>query len=285
MDDALHLMSLNVCGLPSTLPPLSRRAAEFGRRIEASDVDIVTFQEVWTRGALAAIRAGLPSYPHLACQRNRAGQPAGGLAIFSRRPVRAVRYASFRGVRPDAGGALFRAVRTINSSLQGVLTAEVPAFGALVANTHLTANKDGDWSADNRYHGYQRRQLERLHARLRQERGVPLRLVAGDFNVRSRSTLYPAIVGPDGEWRDPFADDDPPTFHVAFLPAGARSSRIDYALVSGDPARFPVLGHELRFTEPVPLGGGTTAYLSDHAALSIHIGLSGSDTDRDRDRP
>jgi endonuclease/exonuclease/phosphatase family metal-dependent hydrolase len=158
--------------------------------------------------------------------------------------------------------------------LQGVLTAEVPGLGAVVANTHLTANKDGDWSAANRYHGYQRRQLTRLHERLRGLAGVPLRLVAGDFNVTSRSALYPALLRAADGWRDPFAADDPATFHVEFLPPGSRSSRIDYALVAGDPAHFPVLGHEVLFTTPVPLDGGTDGFLSDHAALSLHIGLS-----------
>ncbi len=103
----LGVATLNVCGLPwsqSSLPPLAHRAVEFGRRLEESGLDVVNLQEVWGRRGLAVIRAQLPSFPHVAWRRGVAGQPAGGLVTFSRRPVGAVSYTSFRGARPDAGG-------------------------------------------------------------------------------------------------------------------------------------------------------------------------------------
>ena len=55
--------------------------------------------------------------------------------------------------------------------MAGVLVTELPELGLVLANTHLTANKDGDWSAHNRYHGFQRAQLNRLHSVLRQLSG------------------------------------------------------------------------------------------------------------------
>jgi hypothetical protein len=114
----LCVATLNVCGLPwsqSSLPPLAERAVEFGRRLEESGLDVVNLQEVWGRRALAVIRAQLPSFPHVAWRRGVAGQPAGGLVTFSRRPVGAVSYTSFHEALQDAGGVRFRARRAVNS--------------------------------------------------------------------------------------------------------------------------------------------------------------------------
>jgi endonuclease/exonuclease/phosphatase family metal-dependent hydrolase len=253
-------MSFNVCGLPSALPPLAARATEFGRIIDESDIDVVALQEVWTRRALSTIRRALPSYPYLAWRRGLAGQPAGGLVTFSRRPFTAVSYRSYRAARAGAGSLGFRAGRAINGLLQGVLVAE--RAGLAVANTHLSANHDGDWSAENRHYPFQRRQLELWQETLRRA-DQPVMVAAGDFNIASDGPLYPHIVA-DGRWLDPFAATDPLTYHVELLPPGAIGHRIDYLLVRGDGVH--VLECVPLFTERV----GST-YLSDHVALTVRI--------------
>ena len=65
---------------------------------------------------------------------------------------------------------------------------------------HLTANKDGDWSAANRYHDFQRRQVEIMHAAVRRARtaDTELMIVTGDFNIAGSGPLYPLIVGLSG---------------------------------------------------------------------------------------
>jgi hypothetical protein len=65
------------------------------------------------------------------------------------------------------------------------------------------------------------------------------------------------------------------TYHVAFLPPGASGHRIDYLLVDGDPARYPVTGSGLLFAEPLALDGGRRMYLSDHVALTARVRLPG----------
>jgi exonuclease III len=271
---ALRVATFNVCGLPSSLDPLPERATRFCQDIEDSDIDVLNLQEVWGRHAFAAIRTRLPSFPHIACRRWIAGQPAGGLVTFSRRPLGTVSYRSFRGAVPDRGGFRFRARMAVNSLLQGVLTVELAGLATVVANTHLTANKDGDWTAGNRYYGYQRRQLDMLHAVLRQARtgGAGLVIVTGDYNIASDGPLYPLIVN---GWRDPFAALDPITYHMEFLPPGAAAHRIDYLLVSGDEARYPLLDSAPLFAEPLALPGRRRMYLSDHMALTARVRLPG----------
>jgi len=266
---AIRVATLNVCGLPTPLPPLAERAAEFGRQLDESDADVVNLQEVWGRRTFAVIRSHLPSFPHVAWRRGLVAQPAGGLVTFSRRPIGAVTYRSFRGATPRRGGLPFRARNAINTRLQGVLTTELNGLRVLIANTHLTANKDGDWSSANRYYPFQQAQLELLHASLPK---ATLTILTGDFNIASDGPLYSKIVH-DGAWRDPFAGSDLVTYHPQFLPSGSTGHRIDYVLVSGDEAVHPVLDHEPLFTEPVTRADGRRMYVSDHVALTVRVGL------------
>ncbi|MEU4730087.1 endonuclease/exonuclease/phosphatase family protein [Streptomyces sp. NPDC023588] len=272
--ESVSLASLNVCcGMSNSLRPVKKRAAEFCRRLERTDVDIVNFQEVWTPRLQRFLARHLPSFPFVARRTGMLGQPAGGLVSFSRRPLRAVRYMSFRGTRPRAGGPLFRCAVTLGSRLQGVLTFEVSGHRTVVANAHLTANRDGDWSAGNRHESLQVAQLTRFHRVVREARGrdTDLVIASGDFNLPSSSALYEALVD-EGGWRDPFAAADLPTFHAELLPAGASAYRVDYLLVHGDAARYPVTGSGLLFTEPVAMPSGGTAFLSDHMAQVATIG-------------
>jgi endonuclease/exonuclease/phosphatase family metal-dependent hydrolase len=206
----------------------------------------------------------------VAWRRSVGGRPAGGLVTLSRRPLRGVAFRTFRGPVPDAGRARFRVRMTLNGLWQGILTSALAGHGTLVANTHLPANKDGDWSATNRHHGVQAEHVRRLHATVRRAAGAARAAVlTGDFNIASDSPLYPAIVD-NGQWHDPFADSDPATFHIEYLPAGSTGHRIDYLLVTGDAA---VTDPEVLFAEPVDLPGGRRSHLSDHVALAARIAL------------
>jgi endonuclease/exonuclease/phosphatase family metal-dependent hydrolase len=267
---AIRVATFNVLGLPAALPGLSDRAVEFCRRLDASDIDVINLQEVWWARALATIRAGLPSYPHVAWRRGIGGRPSGGLVTFSRRPLRAPAYRSFRGAVPDTGRLRFRVRKALNSLLQGVLVTRLAGHDLAVANTHVTANKDGDWSVGSRYHGLQRTQVRRVHATLRRAAaGARAVVLTGDFNIASDSPLYPAIVD-NGHWHDPFAATDPTTFHVDYLPPGSVGHRIDYLLVSGNAA---ATDPTVLFTEPVDLADGRRTHLSDHVALAARITL------------
>jgi endonuclease/exonuclease/phosphatase family metal-dependent hydrolase len=260
----VHVVSFNVCGLPSMPVSLARRTALFCRELDAGDADVINLQEVFSRSSLHRIRAALPSYPYVAWRRGLGGRPAGALVTFSRRPIEAVSYRSFRGIVPTAGSVRFRTRRAVNSLLQGVLTTRMS--GVTVVNTHLTANKDGDWSAGNRYFAYQRAQLRRLHTVLAALTGPVV--VTGDFNLARAGALYPLIV-PDG-WHDVFAETDPVTYRLQFLPPGSTAHRIDYVLLRGG---LSVLDARVLFPEPVTVDGGPPVYVSDHVALAARLAL------------
>jgi endonuclease/exonuclease/phosphatase family metal-dependent hydrolase len=225
---------------------------------------VLALQEVWTPRLLRTLRAGLPDHRYAAWQAGRLRQPVGGLVTLSRLPLARVRYVSFRGARPGAGDVFFRTSKAINSRLQGVLIAELAGRAVTVANTHLSANRDGDWSSHNRHHGLQRAQLERLHAALADTAAVTV--LAGDLNTPSGGPLYPMVIG-NGGWQDPFAATDPATYQPGLLPPGRPPQRIDYLLVRGRAMHEPAV----LMDQPVGLPGGRRGYLSDHVALAAVV--------------
>jgi endonuclease/exonuclease/phosphatase family metal-dependent hydrolase len=226
---------------------------------------VLNLQEVWTAALLRILRPHLPSYPHVAVRRH-AGQPAGGLVIFSRRPLGEVRYSSYRGARVGGAGLRFRARQWLNTRLQGILVAQVPWAGAVVGNTHLTANRDGDWSVGNRHYPMQRTQLALMHSAV--PATADLTVLCGDFNTAASGPLHAAVVG---DYRDPFAATDPPTFQASLLESTRRPHRIDYLLVRGEAARYPVRTAATFFADPLPGFG----LVSDHVGLVAEIGLPG----------
>jgi endonuclease/exonuclease/phosphatase family metal-dependent hydrolase len=257
----LTVATLNVCGLPSPLRPLRERAPRFCEHFEDAGYDVVNLQEVWTRGQLRVIRAHLPSYRYVSLRRGIGGQPAGGLVTFSRRPVAGTRYTSFSGATA-AGSRRFRARQWLNTRLQGALTTRLAEVPVAVGNTHLTANHDGDWSDGNRHYPLHLDQLERVHAAM-DTAGADLTVLCGDFNVASSSSLYNTI---RADYRDPFADTDPWTFHAELLFPGRRPHRIDYLLVRGD---AQLCSYQTFFDKPLPGFGLVT----DHVGLTAELEL------------
>ncbi|AEV86450.1 Sphingomyelin phosphodiesterase 2 [Actinoplanes sp. SE50] len=245
----MTVVSLNLCvGLRNSLPPLRERAAAIGEQLEDSGAQAVLLQEVWTRRALRDIRARLPSYRNWVCK--------SGLAIGGREPLSEPRFRRFAGVPAGHRSQLVRAAA--GRWFRGLLTART-ADGALLGNTQLTSNRDGDWSTGNRHDALQRGQLRSLHAAMRAAGDAPLRILGGDFNVAADSPLYSAVT--DGDtWTDPFAGDPRATFRIECLPAGSTAHRIDYLLVSGD--GWHVAARELLFTGDL---------LSDHCAPLVRV--------------
>jgi endonuclease/exonuclease/phosphatase family metal-dependent hydrolase len=238
----LRIATFNVAGLPSALAPLRRRAPHFCRYLEDADIDVINLQEVWTPWILATMRTHLPSFPHVCGRR-------GGLATLSRHPFAATRYTSLRRATPKGPG------QWVNTRLQGVLVTTLADPRISIANTHLTANRAGDWSETGRYFALQRSQLGLLH-----EAAAGCAVLTGDFNVAASGPLYPAAVA---DFVDPFADLNPPTYHVDLLPPGRIAQRIDYALVRGR----PVTGCATLFERPDENHG----HLSDHVALTVDV--------------
>jgi endonuclease/exonuclease/phosphatase (EEP) superfamily protein YafD len=251
------VVSLNLCvGFRNRLPALPERAPAIGAVLEESGADAVLLQEVWTRGAMRAIRDCLPSYPSWISK--------SGLAICSREPIGEPSFRRFSGVPAGHRSQVIRA--GLGRWFRGLLTVRTTS-GILLGTTQLTSNRDGDWSAQNRHFRMQRAQLAAVHEAMDAAGPAPLRVLGGDFNLAADGALYQRITD-GGSWTDPFAGDPRATFRVECLPAGSKAHRIDYLLLRGD--RFAVTRTGLLFTEPAT---EVRDLLSDHAAPLVRIKL------------
>ena len=132
----VRLATLNVWALPEPLGrDVTARIEAIGRRIPSLDLDLIAFQEVWTRDAArrlrdAGRRAGLR-------QAWSGGANTGGLLLLSRYPIDEVSFERFA-----LQGEAERVVTNLEYlSGKGFATARIgtPAGPLVVVNTHLHA--------------------------------------------------------------------------------------------------------------------------------------------------
>jgi endonuclease/exonuclease/phosphatase family metal-dependent hydrolase len=259
----LTVASLNTRGIPPFGTHLRDRYAAIGTVLESSDVDVVNFQEVLTDYHLRQLARSMPSYRSVSFRRSLGG-PAGGLVTLSRIPVDDNSYLRFP--TPSAAeSAGVPCLYRLLAPLQGTLATRLS--GVTILNTHLLANRDGDWSETNRFHRLQEAQLVELGrfvARVPQPA-----IVSGDFNVSRHSSLYRDFIHRTA-LIDAFGDDCPPTFHAAYLPPDKSPHCIDFLLLSD--ASITVESAVLTFTGKLPLPGGPD-YLTDHLGLQVRLAI------------
>ncbi|TCO34213.1 hypothetical protein EV652_102278 [Kribbella steppae] len=194
--------------------------------------------------------------------RRSAAGPAGGLVTVSRRPVAGSSYHRFPIPSAADMAGLPRLYR-LTAAMKGSLVTRLA--GISIVNTHLLANRDGDWSQTNRFYRLHQGQL----AALGQYVGTVQQpaIVSGDFNIARDSSLYRDSIRDTG-LLDAFGDDCPPTFHAAYLEPGKISNCIDFLLLSNP--SITVEAAELTFTGELPMPGGP-GYLSDHLGLQVRV--------------
>ncbi|HET6744134.1 MAG TPA: endonuclease/exonuclease/phosphatase family protein [Kribbella sp.] len=258
----LTVASLNTRGLPLLGSELRARYAAIGAEFEASTVDVANLQEVHTYYHLRRLRRSMPSYRFASFRRSVAG-PAGGLLTLSRHPVSSTTYRRFPATTVDTAG-LPRRTR-LTTSLKGALLTRLT--GVTVINTHLSANRDGDWSATNRHYALHQAQLTALMQYV--TTAAQPAVVSGDFNIARNSRLYSDFIQQSG-LTDAFGDTCPPTFHQAYLNPDQSPHCIDFLLLASP--TITVDSATLTFTDQVALPNGP-AYATDHLGLEVHLTL------------
>jgi len=243
--DSLNVVTLNVSGLPYP-PHLPLRMRAIAAYFDASDADVLLFQEVHTYKLLRFLKNNLPSFTHGTYVRTVFG-PKGGLVIFSRLPVDGVR---FTGVT--------------NGTKKGMLITRIN--GVTFVNVHLSANKDGDWSPHNRYHAKQSIQLNDVARQLSQIGGKMV--VGGDFNLARHSDLYDMFVD-RAHLLDTAGGNDIPSFHMAFLPTDRIPKCIDFIFTR----ELRTLSYRHHFETPIVLAPDLEGYVSSHHAINAQLAL------------
>ncbi|MEV5570090.1 endonuclease/exonuclease/phosphatase family protein [Spirillospora sp. NPDC052269] len=260
-DDRLSIASLNTLGIPLVGGRLTARCAAIAAEFEASDIDVVCFQEVFSYHHLRLLTTRMPSFSHVVYRPSLPG-PAGGLVTVSRRSLPGHTFRRFANTPTDSG--LSRYTR-FKASLRGCLITRPAGTRLAVVNTHPMANTDKDWSEGNRFHTLQQGQLAALADAVRAV-SVPA-VVCGDFNVARDSDLFRDFIR-DSDLTDAFAGSCPPTFHAEYATPGHSTHCIDFILHT---EQVEVDDTGLLFTTKRPMPGGP-GYVSDHLGLRATVG-------------
>lgn len=256
----LTVATLNTRGVPVTGSHLAARYQAIGETFEASDADVVAFQEVFSYWHLRLLARRMRSFRHVAYRPSAAG-PAGGLVTFSRLPVSARRYRGL-GFPAKAPGVSWLA--RAEAGLKGVLAAQLPDPGVCVVNAHPLANRDGDWSPAGRFFPMHQGQLA-VVAKAAGAATAPV-VACGDFNVDRDSPLLRDFLAQAG-LADAFGGQCPATFHAEFLGPGQTPHCIDFILVS---PQVRAGSTRLLFGSKQDLRG-RPEYLSDHIGLYARL--------------
>jgi exonuclease III len=267
----LTVATFNTFGIPVFSPHVEDRYRAFSAALENTAPDVINLQEVHTYRLLHLLKECLPSYPFVLYKRAVIGAK-GGLVTFSRHPLEMIDYVSFQSSGKSLPNRIFGA---LNIKDKGSLITQLQNMPLAIVNTHLTANRDNDWSKDTASyfrHQVELEQLARLIERTRKlQRAV---IVSGDFNVAKGSELYQRFVQTT-HVHDIFHGDMRPTYHQDYLPDGQASHCIDYLFyISTDSKTVMVSQTSLLFQDKTQLPNGKEGYLSDHIGLLAELMIS-----------
>lgn len=182
----IRLATLNVWALPEPIGrDVTARIDAIGRSLSSLDLDLIAFQEVWTRDAgLRLCDAGRAAgLRHVWSE----GADAGGLLLLSRYPIDGVSFERFA-----LQGEAERVVMNLEYlSGKGFATARVstPAGPLLVVNTHLHARYSN--AAKHRHTPHRTVQAIQIAAHFA-GRAEPVALL-GDFNFREGEPDYQVL--------------------------------------------------------------------------------------------
>ncbi|WP_157751788.1 endonuclease/exonuclease/phosphatase family protein [Actinoplanes derwentensis] len=227
------------------------RLRALGERLERSDYDVVCLQEVMYRRNVRLLETVAPSYRYRACSGSVVLR--GGLVVLSRLPITGSEFRRFPLTAPARPEYLMRKGAQI-VTIDRVFT---------VVNTHLSANRDDDWSPGNRYSAAQRTEFAVLAERIAGI-GTPV-VVVGDLNVPRESAGLAGLLAATG-LRDVLAGDTRPTYRPT--PGWPSPPAFDHVLVR--PAAVQCRA-DLVFQDEVRLPGGGTSYLSDHYGVEAEL--------------
>jgi sphingomyelin phosphodiesterase 2 len=258
----LSLASLNTPGIPFFSPSPKERYKVLAQEFERLAVDIINLQEVHTYSLLKVLKDRLLSYPYVIYEPAFVG-PKGGLVTFSKHPLQKLQFTLFTFATQPTNWRVLRPL----GFYKGTLVTKMMDVPLMIFNTHLTANGAGDWSRGSKLYPTHEAQLDQLSKLIRQVKGKEsTSVISGDFNIPKCSELYRKFMDLSVT-KDVFGQDDTPTFHSEFLPAGKQTHRIDYIFTYSPETKVEVNETSLLFQDKVKLLNGKTSYLSDHIGL------------------
>jgi endonuclease/exonuclease/phosphatase family metal-dependent hydrolase len=240
------------------------RLRALGTILDQAAYDIVCLQEVMYRANADLLRRAARRYPYRACSGTVLLR--GGLVLLSRWPIVACRFVRYPMLRPPRPELLMRKGAQL-------ATVEAPAGRLAVVNTHLSANRDDDWSPDNRYTRVERAELAHL-ADLLSTLDPALPLVAvGDFNLPRDSPVLTGFAAAAG-LRDAMAGNTGPTYRPT--PKFPSPPAFDHVLFRSAPGAELTARARPVLQDAVTVPDGRSLYLSDHYGIEAELTRRGA---------
>ncbi|MFF3448555.1 endonuclease/exonuclease/phosphatase family protein [Streptomyces sp. NPDC002667] len=252
---ALRLLTMNTL-FTGDVPA---RLRALGAALERSDHDVVCLQEVMFRRHARLIRRAAPSYRYTACSGGVLLK--GGLVLLSRWPIGRRRFVPYAMTGPVRGEFLMR---------KGAQVASIatPDGELVLVNTHLSANRDDDWSPTNRYTRIARAELARLGGLIAAvDPSLPV-VVVGDLNLPRDSAALTDFVSATG-LTDVLAGDARPTYRPT--PRWPSPPALDHILFRAAAGETLTGDADLVFQDKVTLADGRRAHLSDHYGVRARL--------------
>ncbi|OGR96200.1 MAG: hypothetical protein A2V88_02520 [Elusimicrobia bacterium RBG_16_66_12] len=262
----MRILTYNCCALPLLTGDIGRRLTLAAESILGLDPELILLQEIFLTEQFAAVRSGLPRWPHAAWERRSFSRVAGGLCLLSKRPIRRWGFVSFA-----VQGPAWRFSALTRLSPKGFLWAEFEAPAVLVVHTHLVADYRIGLEGRNPYPQAQAAQLGQIEAHLRPHGGAAPMVVAGDLNMKPDAPALRRFLDilrlsdAMGQAAPPSVIEEP-YYRLPFF--GAPNRRFDYVLFRGlaDRATAEYVLRERPLTR-----GGRGITLSDHLGVLAEL--------------
>ncbi len=268
-NNKITLATLNTLGNPFQVDNLILRYGAIASFFDASDIDVVHFQEVFSYPHLLILKRKLKEYPYCIYRKGYLG-PKGGLVTFSRVPLEFVNYVSFTKKH------LVYLKKSIFTQLvvKGILETKVKNSNVYLTNLHMSAVYDGDWSNTGVYVKRLASEISEFNAYLAHlPKEGRITIISGDFNTAKESNFYNKLIQ-NSLIYDPFEKSNKPTFHPEFLPIGRKNNCIDYIFIHGNKKNYFVLDRKRILEEKIPLNTKLINFASDHVGLQVTIELT-----------
>ncbi len=255
----LSIATFNVQGTPIFSADTYNRIRKIAEVLNSTDVDIINLQEIFTYQHLVIFKKILKNFHYCLFQGFIFG-PKGGLVTFSKVSIEKQKYISYSSV-------------TLTKKLflsKGILINKIKNSSIFIVNTHLTANRDNNWSKNNRFYLIHKNQITEFSNIINRIQDYDFVISGGDFNISKKCSLYRQLIA-ESKSQDLFKKYGFPTFHKEFMTEDENSHRIDYLLIKVNENKFSVVNKEHIFAKQLISEDNNRGFLSDHVGLKTII--------------
>ncbi|MFA6981887.1 MAG: hypothetical protein WC243_02610, partial [Patescibacteria group bacterium] len=151
----ITIFTLNTYSVPFGKNIIARQGS-ISRELSRLNIDVLNLQEVITYDSVWRLSKNLREFPYKCFEAGIIG-PKSGLITFSKYPLEKVGFYGFHTRSAKRKSIFYKLLFH-----KGILGVKVSQFPLVVINTHLSANKNGDWSEKSPYYNMHEEQLREL---------------------------------------------------------------------------------------------------------------------------